>query len=63
MYTRRTFVKNSAMALAGASLASRSILEMIKDKSITGIQLYSVRDDMQKDPSGTLKQSYAVGSK
>jgi sugar phosphate isomerase/epimerase len=63
MYTRRTFVKNSALALAGASLFSRSILEIVKDGSITGIQLYSVRDDMKKDPSGTLKQISDMGYK
>jgi sugar phosphate isomerase/epimerase len=63
MYTRRTFVKNSAMALAGASLVSRSILDIVKDSSITGIQLYSVRDDMKKDPSGTLKQISDMGYK
>jgi sugar phosphate isomerase/epimerase len=51
------------MALAGASLASRSFLEIVKDKSITGIQLYSVRDDMKKDPSGTLKQVSDIGYK
>jgi len=63
MYTRRTFVKNSALAIAGASLFSRSILEIVKDGSITGIQLYSVRDDMKKDPSGTLKQISDMGYK
>jgi len=63
MYTRRTFVKNSALALAGASLFSKSILEIVKDGTITGIQLYSVRDDMKKDPSGTLKQISEMGYK
>jgi len=63
MYTRRTFVKNSAMALAGASLFSRSILTMAKDSSITGVQLYSVRDDMKNDPSGTLKKVSDIGYK
>ena len=63
MYTRRTFVKNSAMTLAGASLFSKSFLNLVKDKSITGIQLYSVRDDMKKDPSGTLKQLSDMGYK
>jgi sugar phosphate isomerase/epimerase len=63
MYTRRTFVKNSAMAFAGASLFSKSILDLVKDQTITGIQLYSVRDDMKKDPSGTLKQLSDMGYK
>jgi sugar phosphate isomerase/epimerase len=63
MYTRRKFVKNSVMTLAGASLFSKSFLNLVKDKSITGIQLYSVRDDMKKDPSGTLKQLSDMGYK
>jgi sugar phosphate isomerase/epimerase len=63
MYTRRKFVKNSALTLAGASLFSKSFLNLVKDKSITGIQLYSVRDDMKKDPSGTLKQLSDMGYK
>src|ERR1700693_6270734 len=63
MYTRRKFVKNSAMTLAGASLFSKSFLNLVKDKSIMGIQLYSVRDDMKKDPSGTLKQLSDMGYK
>ena len=63
MYTRRTFVKNSALALAGASLFSRSILDIAKDKTITGVQLYSVRDDMKADPKGSLKKLADMGYK
>lgn len=29
--------------------------------SLTGVQLYSVRDDMKKDPMGTLKQLAEMG--
>jgi sugar phosphate isomerase/epimerase len=57
MYTsRRTFLKNSALAVAGTALFSKTLLSVKKRKKIVGIQLYSVRDDMNKDPLGTLKQ-------
>jgi len=61
--TRRTFVKNSALTVAGTALFSRQILSSYKDKHVLGIQLYSVRDDMKKDPAGTLKQLAAMGYK
>ena len=32
-----------------------------KNKTLTGVQLYSVRDDMKKDPLGTLKQLAEMG--
>jgi sugar phosphate isomerase/epimerase len=35
----------------------------MKDKELVGIQLYSVRADMGKDPLGTLKQLAAMGYK
>src|SRR6201999_3328128 len=34
-----------------------------KKKHTVGIQLYSVRDDMAKDPSGTLKKLAEMGYK
>ena len=61
--SRRTFVKNSALTVAGTALFSRQILSSRKNKHILGIQLYSVRDDMKKDPAGTLKQLTAMGYK
>ena len=61
--TRRTFVKNSALTVAGTALFPRQILSSYKQKHILGIQLYSVRDDMKKDPAGTLKQLSAMGYK
>jgi len=61
--TRRTFVKNSAMMLAGSSLLTQDLFTTKKDEEIVGIQLYSIRDDMNKDPSGTLKQLAEMGYK
>jgi sugar phosphate isomerase/epimerase len=59
--SRRTFVKNSTMVIAGAALFSESLLTSRKNKTITGIQLYSIRDDMKKDPSGSLKKLADMG--
>ena len=61
--SRRTFLKNSAFALAGSSILSRVSFANRKDSELVGIQLYSVRDDMTKDPLGTLKLLAAMGYK
>jgi len=62
--SRRTFLKQGSLALAGASLLSNQLLAAAAAKNeILGIQLYSVRDDMKKDPSGTLKQLAGMGYK
>lgn len=65
MTTRRSFLKRSGMALAGSSLLSRISFAGVRsaDNEIVGIQLYSVRDDMGKDPLGTLQQLAAMGYK
>jgi sugar phosphate isomerase/epimerase len=61
--SRRLFLKNSALALAGSSLLSKISFGNEKYGELVGIQLYSVRDDMSKDPLGTLKQLAAIGYK
>ena len=63
--SRRTFIKRSALALAGSSLLSRVSYANtnMKDEELVGIQLYSVRADMSKDPLGTLKQLAEMGYK
>lgn len=61
--SRRTFLKNSAFAVAGASLLTKLPAIDATDAEIVGIQLYSVRADMTKDPLGTLKQLAAMGYK
>ena len=62
--TRRKFIKQSGLAIAGAALVSNKIFATNNAGSYTlGIQLYSVRDDMKKDPAGTLKQLAAMGYK
>ena len=62
-HSRRTFLKNSAMAVAAASILPGTSFAEFKKKHFVGIQLYSVRDDMKKDPSGTLKLLAGMGYK
>lgn len=59
--SRRDFLQNSSVALAGTMLFSNEVFDVRKPKQLVGIQLYSVRDDMIKDPVGTLKQLSAMG--
>jgi len=61
--SRRTFLKKGAITVAGAAVFSNELFAAKKDKEIVGIQLYSVRDDMKKDPQGTLKQISDMGYK
>ncbi len=59
--SRRTFIKKSGLALAGASLASGQLFSFAKSEGILGIQLYTVRDAMTKDALGSLKKLAAMG--
>lgn len=62
--SRRTFLKQSATALAGTmALSSQPLFAFKKEQTLVGIQLYSVRDEMKKDPLGTLKQIASIGYK
>ncbi|HWR99107.1 MAG TPA: sugar phosphate isomerase/epimerase family protein [Prolixibacteraceae bacterium] len=61
--SRRKFLQNSAVLLAGTTLLSNGAFARPVPGEITGIQLYSVRDDMKKDPVGTLTQLAKIGYK
>jgi len=65
MYTsRRSFLKKTAFAAAGASMLSSELFAAAKKKNVIfGLQLYSVRNEMGKDPEGTLKQLADMGYK
>ena len=60
---RRSFLKTSVASLALASLKNDDLFGAKKSKYAIGVQLYSVRADMMKDPEGTLKQIAAMGYK
>ena len=58
---RRTFIKTGALALAGTAFMGRSAFAAPKKKGIVGLQLYSIRADMTKDPLGSLKKLAEMG--
>ncbi|MBS1747963.1 MAG: sugar phosphate isomerase/epimerase [Bacteroidetes bacterium] len=58
MSTRRTFIKQTSLATA-ALMLKPSFLKY--DHSYIGLQLYTVRDAMQKDPAATLEKVAKIG--
>src|SRR5262245_12342195 len=60
-YSRRNFIKNSGLFAAGAVLASNELFAAPKKIKDFGLQLWSVRDDLAKDPKGVLKQIASFG--
>ena len=60
-FTRREFIQTSAITAAGAAILPKSLLTSQKSNTITGVQLYSVRDEMKADPLGTLKKLAEMG--
>ena len=62
-HSRRNFIKHSALALTAASILPGHLLAGVTARETLGIQLYSVRDDMKADPSGTLAKLAALGYK
>ncbi len=59
--SRRSFIQQTALALAGSTVLSRSLFAAASIQHITGIQLYTVRDDMKKDPLATLNALAEMG--
>ena len=59
--SRRTFIKSGAVALAASALMPESVFAAKKRKGIIGVQLYSIRDEMGKDPLGSLTQVAKMG--
>ena len=58
---RRTFVKTGTLALTGTALLGNTFCSSPKKAGVTGLQLYSVRDDMKADPTGTLTRLAEMG--
>ena len=61
--SRRSFIQNSAILLAGTALLSKTACAIAKPSEIVGLQLYSVRDEMKNDPVGTLTELARIGYK
>lgn len=47
--------------MIGAAVLPQSVLACRRQKGIVGVQLYSIRDDMEKDPVGSLTQLAKMG--
>lgn len=60
-HSRRSFIQKTAIVLAGSSVFSKKLFSAIAPETLTGIQLYSIRDEMKKDPLGTLKALADMG--
>src|ERR1700712_5901279 len=59
--SRRDFIKNTALVVAGSALLSNDLFASPAKIVRVGIQLYSVRDAMGKDPKGSLKKISDMG--
>jgi sugar phosphate isomerase/epimerase len=59
--SRRTFLKSGALVALGTAILPRSVFASGAQKGMVGLQLYSVRDDMMKDPKGSLEQLAKMG--
>ncbi len=66
-YKRRDFLKKTAMAASGVALSG--MISQVAGAKLPGssykfgLQLYSLRDDLPKDPKGVLKQVSGFGYK
>jgi sugar phosphate isomerase/epimerase len=61
--SRRTFIKTGTMAVIGSAILPLPVFAPAAQKRIIGLQLYSIRADMKKDPLGSLKQVAKMGYK
>lgn len=58
---RREFLQKGALALAGTAAISSDLFAAKKEKHVVGVQLYSIREDMKKDPVANLKKLAEMG--
>ena len=59
--SRRNFLKTSGLSAAALAIGSHKLMAAAYPETYLAIQLYSVREDMGKDPSGTLKKLADIG--
>ena len=59
--SRRTFIKSGAMAVVAASVMPAPAFSSSGAKGIIGLQLYSIREDMTREPLGSLKKVSKMG--
>lgn len=58
---RRTFIRTGTMALAGTALLGSKAFAAPRGKGMVGLQLYSIRAAMAKDPLGSLRKLADMG--
>ena len=58
---RRDFIAHTGMFAAGAALAPRGLHAASCASMPAGVQLYTVRDALQRDPRGTLAKLHDIG--
>ena len=61
MTNRRDFIKNTSLLALGLPLFKNDLFAAPRKLPALGIQLYMVKEDMEKDTPGTLKQLGAMG--
>lgn len=61
--SRRDFLAQTGMLVTGAAIAPSHLFSQNRSTTILGVQLYSVRENMKKDPLATLKALSAMGYK
>ncbi len=59
--SRRTFIKTGALAAAATALLRHEAFASAPKKAIVGLQLYSIREEMKKDPLASLKEVAKMG--
>ena len=61
--SRRKFLQTSGLSIAALALGSHKLFANPISSAYLAVQLYTVREDMGKDPSGTLKKISDMGYK
>jgi sugar phosphate isomerase/epimerase len=62
--SRRDFIKKGTLGVLGSSALLNRVMAAVKGPGeVMGVQLYSVRDDMKRDPVGTMRQLATMGYK
>ena len=61
MTTRRNFVRQSALVVAAIPLINNELLASSRSSKKTGLALYTIRDEMGKDPAATLAKAAEIG--
>jgi sugar phosphate isomerase/epimerase len=60
-YGRRNFIKDTSALLAAASLPLSALSMKLPPKFKMGLQLFTIRDAMEKDPIGSLQKVHDLG--